>query len=84
MGRQYGSDRLLITITYNKLVHWQLVLAFSSRDTCIISYLSSLGSRSVDQRMVECFLVAIDCWDFLQSNITYRGGMQICVRVAWV
>ena len=32
------------------------------------------GSRKRDQHMVECFLVAIDSWDFLQSNITYRGG----------
>ncbi len=24
--------------------------------------------------MTEMFLVAINCWNFLQSNITYRGG----------
>lgn len=31
------------------------------------------GSRQQDQKMVESFKVALDCWDFLQSNITYRG-----------
>jgi integrator complex subunit 10 len=30
------------------------------------------GSRSVDQKMVERFMVATDCWDFLQSNVTYQ------------
>jgi len=34
-----------------------------------------------DQEMMETFLVAIHCWDFLQSNVTYRGGMCVCVRV---
>ena len=36
-----------------------------------------VGSRQQDQKMVESFKVALDCWDFLQSNITYRGG---CVK----
>jgi integrator complex subunit 10 len=30
------------------------------------------GSRSVDQKMVERFMVAMECWDFLQSNVTYQ------------
>ena len=34
-----------------------------------------LGSRSVDQKMVERFMVATDCWDFLQSNVTYQQGV---------
>ena len=39
------------------------------------------GSRQHDQHITESFLVAIDCWDFLQSNITYRGGMYVCMHV---
>jgi hypothetical protein len=30
------------------------------------------GSRSVDQKIVERFMVATECWDFLQSNATYQ------------
>ena len=37
------------------------------------------GHRQKDQQLVESFVVAIDCWDFLQSNITYRGGKSHCV-----
>ena len=35
------------------------------------------GSRQQDQQLMENFIVAIDCWDFLQSNITYRGGTHL-------
>ncbi|XP_064407226.1 integrator complex subunit 10-like isoform X1 [Halichondria panicea] len=30
------------------------------------------GSHKTDKYIVERFLVAVDCWDFLQSNVTYR------------
>ncbi len=32
------------------------------------------GLKQRDQEMMETFSVAINCWDFLQSNVTYRGG----------
>ena len=32
------------------------------------------GMKQRDQEMTETFLVAINCWEFLQSNVTYRGG----------
>ena len=38
-----------------------------------------LGSRSVDQKMVERFMVATDCWDFLQSNVTYQQGVALYI-----
>ena len=43
---------------------------------CIYMYvcMPAAGSRSVDQKMVERFLVATECWDFLQSNVTYQQG----------
>ena len=36
-----------------------------------------LGNKQRDQEMAATFLVAINCWDFLQSNVTYRGGILI-------
>lgn len=36
----------------------------------------------MDQYLVERFLVAVDCWEFLQSNVTYKQGecVSVCVR----
>ncbi|KAL5469034.1 hypothetical protein EMCRGX_G030221 [Ephydatia muelleri] len=31
------------------------------------------GSVTLDQRLAECFTVSMNCWEFLQSNVTYRG-----------
>ena len=35
----------------------------------------------MDQKIVERFMVATECWDFLQSNTTYQQGELLCVCV---
>ena len=46
------------------------------RDHMIYRVCVSIGVKQRDQEMAETFLVAINCWDFLHSNVTYGGGKE--------
>ncbi len=53
----------------------------SKNSLSFICCLRLAGSHKTDKYIVERFLVAVDCWDFLQSNVTYRQGVFVCVHV---
>ena len=39
------------------------------------------GSSKVNQAIQDNFTAAVNCWNFLHSNMTYNKGMYICIYV---
>ena len=74
-SKRRKTDDSRATLNFSTGTHTLFIMSME-HDRCV--YMCITGSRSVDQKMVERFMVATECWDFLQSNVTYQQGQLQC------